>query len=380
MLSIYNNDNIPLYLVYFKWYIIVCIICIIVIVSFKYLKLFNLIKKQDNNQKIDLDTKDKQHLDIKKKTNTNLKLANNTNTLTKTNTINTEQSNTNTEQFKINTEQSKLKLKLNTQDIFYIYWTGGYDSTFRLCEMLIIEKKIVQPLYVQYALDNDCPNSEESCNKKWVRRNREHELLAMKNIKKAIFEKFPWCKKILLPTIYIKEDINDTLFSKYFDVKFYKHNLWPAKRSKHQYLFLSKYAYYHKIYIDTGVLGIHENTVFGRFLNKYLEPINDNYYSPIKKKKLDSKNMGIKPNLIQTIKISKIKNIKEKHYMHYLRFPCFGKTKKILLIIAKNNNFDDILSKSWSCWFPDNKTGKECGKCPMCRERIVKHPDNYKNV
>ena len=95
---------------------------------------------------------------------------------------------------------------------------------------------------------------------------------------------------------------------------------------------------------------------------------------------LISKNIGIRPNLIQSVKMSKTKTIKEKHYMHYLRFPCFGKTKKDLLINSKKYNFDDILIKSWSCWFPNNKTGKECGKCPMCRERIVKHPENYKNI
>ena len=58
--------------------------------------------------------------------------------------------------------------------IHYLYWTGGYDSSYRLCEMLIIEKKKVQPIYVSLPLDNDCV-TEEKCNKLWVRRNRKEE-------------------------------------------------------------------------------------------------------------------------------------------------------------------------------------------------------------
>ena len=38
--------------------------------------------------------------------------------------------------------------------IYYTYWTGGFDSTFRICEMLINEHKTVQPLYITFNLDN----------------------------------------------------------------------------------------------------------------------------------------------------------------------------------------------------------------------------------
>ena len=30
----------------------------------------------------------------------------------------------------------------------YIFWTGGYDSTFRLCQLLIVERVMVQPVYI----------------------------------------------------------------------------------------------------------------------------------------------------------------------------------------------------------------------------------------
>jgi hypothetical protein len=390
MLNIYKSDNIPLYLVYLKWYIIICIICIIVFSLFKYLNLLPYLQRMlPSNNKFNLDTNNNNlnisndknvsndTININKNVsndtiNINKNVSNDTININKNVSNDTININKNVSNDTININNNKIKVN----DVFYLYWTGGYDSTYRLCEMLIIEKKIVQPLYVKYALDNDCPTSEETCNKKWVRRNRNQELLAMKNIRQTLFKKYPWCKTLLLPTIYITDDINDKAFNAYFEKKFYTNNLWPSKRSKHQYLFLSKYAYYHKLYVDIGVLGIHDKSVFGSFLSKHLVDVNEIYYSPIKNKKLKTYNKRIDSNLKQNIKISENKLIKEKHYMHYLNFPCYGKTKKDLLIKAKQYNFDDILIKSWSCWFPNTKTNKECGKCPMCRERIVSHPNN----
>jgi 7-cyano-7-deazaguanine synthase in queuosine biosynthesis len=231
----------------------------------------------------------------------------------------------------------------NKQKIHYLYLTGGFDSTFRLCEMLINEKKIVQPIYVSLVLDNDC-ESEETCNKLWLRRNRNEERMAMKKIYKKLNDKFPYTKKSLLPIVEVDENIDDELFNMEYEKKFYKDNLWPKKRKKHQYLFLTKYAYYHKKSIDIGVLGIHEGTKFANYLKKTLINHNNNYIIP-----------------------------HDDHILTYLNFPLYGKTKKKLLEISKKYNYDDVLKLTWSCWFPNS--GKPCGKCPMCKERIVEHPD-----
>jgi hypothetical protein len=235
----------------------------------------------------------------------------------------------------------------NKKEIYYLYWTGGYDSTFRLCEMLLNEKKIVQPFYVSLALDNDC-QTEESCNKVWVRRNRKEEKQAMLKIRKELARLYPKSSTRLLPTIYIDTDIDDDSFNQLFNSKFYEDNLWPGKRKKHQYLFLSKFAYYHKMPIDIGVLGIHNKSKFAEFLNKNLVAYES---GPLK-----SKNYKIK---------------QPEHFMEYLRFPLFGRTKSDLLVKAKKYGYDNILKFTWSCWFPNPNTGKPCGKCPMCKERIV---------
>jgi hypothetical protein len=223
--------------------------------------------------------------------------------------------------------------------IHYLYWTGGYDSTYRLCEMLIVEKKKVQPIYISLPLDNDCV-TEEACNKLWVRRNRKEEKNAMKKIIEKLHKDFPYTKRTLLPTLEVKKEISDSDFNMKFEDAFYSNNLWPRKRKKHQYLFLSKFAYYHKKFIDIGVLGIHKDSIFGQYLKKNLIEKNNNLY---------------------------LKDIN--HPLGYLLFPLYGRSKEDLLELSKKYKFEHVLKITWSCWFPKN--GKPCGKCPMCRERII---------
>jgi len=240
--------------------------------------------------------------------------------------------------------QEKHQKYYNNKEIHYLYWTGGYDSTFRLCEMLIDEGKRVQPYYVTLLLDNDC-QTEESCNKLWLRRNRKEEKQAINEIINKIKTKFPSIADNLLPVIYIDNPIQDNKFNYEYDILFNSVNLWPRKRKKHQYLFLSKFAFYHKRDIDIGVLGIHEKSKFAKFLKKNLVKTEDNFI---------------------------LKN--KKHPLGYLRFPLYGRTKEDLLYKSQINNYDDILKISWSCWFP--KDGKPCTKCPMCKERVVNHPSS----
>ena len=235
--------------------------------------------------------------------------------------------------------------RFKSKKIHYLYWTGGYDSTFRLCEMLVNEQKIVQPIYVALLLDNDCA-SEETCNKLWLRRNRKEERQAMDKIMIKIKEKFPNVRNNILPVLTVDEPIEDDVFNYNYEKLFYTDNLWPKKRKKHQYLFLTKYAFYHKTNIDIGVLGIHRKSKLANYLKKNLVKTEDNNY----------------------------KILKKNHPLTYLNFPLYGRTKADLLKKARIYNYDDILKLSWSCWFP--KEGKPCGKCPMCKERIVDHPTN----
>ena len=279
----------------------------------------------------------------------------------KTEIENNSKNNDNTNNNKELTSSNKLNTSNYEDDIYFVYWTGGYDSTFRLCEMLITEKKVVQPLYVSLSLDNNCL-SEETCNKVWFRKNRKYEKKAMNTIRKMLNTMFPYTKDTLLPTIYVDEDIDDTTFNNQFEEMFYQDNLWPKKRKKHQYLFLSKFAYYHKQYIDIGVLGIHHKSKFAKFLKNNL--VKENTTLKIKGKIISRINYSI-PD--------------ENHFLHYLKFPIYNKTKEELYIIAERDGYQEILKHTWSCWFPNTETGKPCGNCPMCNERVIIHPKMTEN-
>uniref|UniRef100_A0A6C0EJH9 Uncharacterized protein n=1 Tax=viral metagenome TaxID=1070528 RepID=A0A6C0EJH9_9ZZZZ len=219
---------------------------------------------------------------------------------------------------------------LNDKDPEYVFWTGGYDSTFRICELLIIYKRPVQPVYISYNLDSAKKSD------KWVRKNRREEIDAMEKIRHKLYTRFPYTKGLLHKTI----DINNNIDYPEYDINFNNLKLWPKKRRVHQYEHLGKIAYLLKTPVDCGVIGIHQNSNFVTFLKNNLIKTENNY----------------------------ILDVLSTHPLHYIRFPLFNRTKRDLCDISKKNKFNDIIKISWSCWFPNNK--KPCNKCPMCIERF----------
>ena len=104
------------------------------------------------------------------------------------------------------------------------------------------------------------------------------------------------------------------------------------------------------------MLGIHNKQALTTFLKENLKPIKTGPNQSINYALDSTKHPG--------------------HYLEYLRFPLFGRTKEDLLIKARKYGYDSILKKTWSCWFPNPANNKPCGKCPMCKERIIQHPDD----
>ena len=43
-------------------------------------------------------------------------------------------------------------------NIEYVAWTGGFDSTYIICKFVLIDKKIVQPIYINPSNIDDCKN------------------------------------------------------------------------------------------------------------------------------------------------------------------------------------------------------------------------------
>merc|ERR1712050_645661 len=54
----------------------------------------------------------------------------------------------------------------------------------------------------------------------------------------------------------------------------------------------------------------------------------------------------------------------------WLRFPLKGYTKERMLEEARQQNLEEFMHMTWTCWFP-RKGGEPCQMCGMCRHRIL---------
>ncbi len=70
-------------------------------------------------------------------------------------------------------------------EIVRMFWTGGWDSTYRLLYLVLVKKQPVQPYYI---IDPD-------------RASFPTEIRAMVRIKEMIFERCPEARMLIRPTI-----------------------------------------------------------------------------------------------------------------------------------------------------------------------------------
>src|SRR5699024_10809179 len=77
--------------------------------------------------------------------------------------------------------QNSITINNNTAKLL---WTGGWDSTFRLLQLLLEDKKPVQPIYIISRF----------------RKSSDHELKVMENIRELLTER--GVQNLLRPTAY----------------------------------------------------------------------------------------------------------------------------------------------------------------------------------
>ena len=230
----------------------------------------------------------------------------------------------------------------------HVFWTGGFDSTFRICQLLIDEKRKVQPIYVNVSsLDGYFIFGNQ------VKRESTHyELKTMNKIRKYLNKKYPYTKKLLLKTIKVNNITKDP-----------------------QYLNAMKNLYFSKYGICAPLLN-QFNGYFSRPSNQYttIAQYAKNYKYPIEVS-VEKCDTGLDKHT-QTFRIGKghqCKLLENKpnnlKIFDKLRFPIIHLTKQDMFKIAKQNKYDDVLKQTWSCWFPIN--GKPCGKCDMCKHRVT---------
>ena len=209
-----------------------------------------------------------------------------------------------------------------------LLWTGGWDSTFRLCELLILYHKNVQPYYL---IDVN-------------RKSLRNELLAQKKIK-TLLKTNHSSQAVILPTIYFNIDwLKDD-----YDINFHFKNLIGNVHYGIQYKWLAQYC--KEKSINNLELSVEKSVGHPRY---------EYFKTNIKKTTYQGFNTFSTP--------SDSSNPSFLEVFKYFQMPIFDKTKEDMKSIAEQNEFLDVLNETWFCHTPLNN--KPCGVCNPCKDAI----------
>ncbi|KEO73195.1 hypothetical protein [Anditalea andensis] len=217
----------------------------------------------------------------------------------------------------------------NTEPI-NLLWTGGYDSTFRLLQVIMEYKHPVQPFYI---LDTG-------------RGSTIKEIDTRHRIVKAITQRYPYADRLILPTkFYALSDIkkDDVTTGKFKELNKQLH-------LGSQYDWLSRFAEQFKI--NNLELSIERSDRDTHFKDTSIfvpvkEKVSGNVYEVIESLSDDDPRSIFKP----------------------FRFPILDFSKIELQAHSTKKGYDDILNLSWFCFTPVN--GKPCGLCNPCRYVVL---------
>ena len=211
-----------------------------------------------------------------------------------------------------------------------LFWTGGWDSTFRLIQLVLTYKKTVQPYYI---IDHN-------------RNSLLHEFRAMANIKNGLIRKNPDIKDLILPTIF--KELNGISEIKTISESYCK--LIKVETIAIQYEWLARFCADEEI---TDMEICNETAIYDadnrsrRLMGDDLKKIESdygNYY------KLSNKTQN-----------KDLYNI----YGNF-DFPVFDYTKLDMFQLAQKEKFVEVLKLTWFCLMP-TKFSNPCGKCHPCR-------------
>lgn len=206
-----------------------------------------------------------------------------------------------------------------------LFWTGGWDSSFRLLELLLVQKRPVQPYYL---LD---PN----------RKSTPYEIIAMEKIKNVLLTKHPEVKSLLLSTISKKvEDLrpNDHITGQY-------KRLLALKHLGGQYDWMARFA--HEEGINDLELCVY--TPSPSFFHTYVRPCL----------------VEVHDGNEVTYRIKEEPTHPDLSLFRYYKFPNHGLSKRETQELAKQYEFLNIMEYTWFCHKPNNQN--PCGLCVPCR-------------
>ncbi|WP_242927494.1 7-cyano-7-deazaguanine synthase [Pontibacter vulgaris] len=217
-----------------------------------------------------------------------------------------------------------------------LLWTGGWDSTYRLLELLLVENKSVQTYYV---IDSN-------------RASTAIELQTMQLLRDSILQKNPKAKNRFPESRIIKlEDIkpNQEITERYW-------RMANKERLGIQYEWLARLAL--QFGIDNLQLSVERrpDSFMGRHVYPFLkreEPENRRSYR--------LKEEPVNPDV---------------HFFGKFEYPLIELTKQDMRALAIKYKFENIMNHTWFCHKP-TKSKKSCGVCVPC-SLVIKDGMGYR--
>ncbi len=215
-----------------------------------------------------------------------------------------------------NNSDTAISLPIN------LLWTGGWDSTFRLLYLLIVERKPVQPIYI---VDSERPSTS-------------YEIRAMESIRKEVLKLYPASISLFLTTIFDKKDQirpNPDITEQYQLIK-------SKVRIGIQYDWLARYA-----------------------IQKNINNLEISYQKSVPPQGLDVMLFAELTGDANQYRIKENPSFPAINLFKFFRFPLANLTKMEMEHLAKKHGFFEIMKKTWFCHTP-KKNGKPCEVCQPC--------------
>jgi hypothetical protein len=210
----------------------------------------------------------------------------------------------------------------------HLFWSGGWDSTFRLLYVLLVRNEVVQPYYIVRA----------------VRKSTHQEQAAQDAVRVGLAAKFPEAATRLLPTKTLKNDaipFNVGLNAQFEGLQ--RAILLKAPQYK-EIAFFAAHVAAGQPHPPFELGFTKDGTVFPRF------------YQELEMVEIDGE---VQARL--QIQLTH----PDLELLRAFSFPIFAYTKLELGEIARAQGFADLLHKSWFCHRP--VFGKiPCGTCNPC--------------
>ena len=206
-----------------------------------------------------------------------------------------------------------------------LLWSGGWDSTFRLLYLVLIEKRCVQPYYI---IDIQ-------------RLSTLHELRAMHAIREEVTKRNPQLADLIKPTIIVS--IHDIKPDPDITAKFNRLREKLPKPIGPQYEWFARFAKRWKIpNIELCVeFSEHAPNTLVNLLSKYMD---------------------------DSFQIKQCEDNDDISIFSFFSFPLLKLSKNDMKRIAAENGFLDILEKTWFCHKPWRN--RPCGICGPCNLAI----------